>query len=210
MRLICEKLHIHQRVSILDIGCGFGTLLAYAAKHYNVAGVGVTVSKEQAEYANALFKNCGVEKSVSVNVQDYRTCMNSQHFDRIVSVGMFKHVGPKYYRTYFDTIRSYLKKDGLFLLHTIGGHVSHPTTDPWIDKYIFLGGVIPSYEQMTRGFQGRFVVEDWHNMGSHYDTTLMVWYNNLLPCWDQLIATGKYNERFRRMWEYYLLSPPYP
>ena len=100
-----------------------------------------------------------------------------------------------------------MKKDGLFLLHTIGGHASYPTTDPWIDKYIFPGGVIPSYAQITKAFQrAGFVMEDWHNFGTDYDKTLMAWYQNLLPHWDNLIATEKYDERFRRMWEYYLLS----
>ncbi|NTV22609.1 MAG: cyclopropane fatty acyl phospholipid synthase [Candidatus Yonathbacteria bacterium] len=206
MRLICEKLGLKEGMTLLDIGCGFGELLAFAAKHYDIRGVGITISKEQAKLAETLFREYDVSDRVSIKVQDYRHQLGVK-FDRVVSVGMFEHVGPKYYQTYFDTVRAYLKKDGLFLLHTIAGHESYRTTEPWVHKYIFPGGVLPSYEQVTKAFQrAEFVMEDWHNFGADYDNTLMAWYQNLLPRWDTLIATGKYDERFRRMWEYYLLS----
>jgi cyclopropane-fatty-acyl-phospholipid synthase len=135
-------------------------------------------------------------------VQDYRDL--DEKFDRIVSVGMCEHVGPKNYRTYFNKIRSQLRDDGLFLLHTIGNNVSVHMTDRWMARYIFPNSVIPSMAQIARACEGLFAVEDWHNIGVFYDTTLMAWYRNFEEHWPAL--QKRYDERFYRMWKYYLLS----
>ena len=139
---------------------------------------------------------------VEIRVQDYRDV--DEMFDHIVSLGMFEHVGTKNYRTYFEVARRCLKDGGLFLLHTIGDNVSRLTSDPWINTYIFPGGVIPSLAQIGKASEGLFVMEDWHNFGPYYDTTLMAWFKNFDAAWPKLRET--YGDRFYRMWKYYLLT----
>ena len=163
--------------------------------------VGVSISKEQVEFAQKLCKDLPVE----IRFQDYRDLLNSNtRFDRIVSVGMFEHVGFKNYRTYMQTVFHVLKSDGLFLLHTIGSNRSSTATTRWINTYIFPNGQIPSVQQIGSSIEKIFVLEDWHNFGAYYDKTLMAWHRNFSDNWDKL--KHKYDERFRRMWNYYLLS----
>ncbi len=194
--LCCRKLGLRPGMRLLDIGCGWGELLKFAAERYGVSGVGVTVSREQAAFATRLSDGLPVE----VRVQDYREL--DERFDRIVSVGMFEHVGVKNYEAYFDVARRCLADDGLFLLHTIGGNASRTHTDPWIGKYIFPNSMLPSAAQVTRALEGRFVIEDWHNFGADYDRTLQAWRDNVEAAWPSL--PERYDERFRRMWRYYL------
>ena len=153
--LICRKLQLRPGLRLLDIGCGWGELLKFAAERYGVAGVGITVSQRQAEYARELCAGLPVE----IRLQDYRDV--HERFDRIASVGMFEHVGAKNYARYFDVARRCLADDGpdqgLFLLHTIASNVSVTHTDPWIDRYIFPNSMLPSAAQMARGCEGRFV-----------------------------------------------------
>jgi cyclopropane-fatty-acyl-phospholipid synthase len=137
---------------------------------------------------------------VEIRLQDYREV--EETFDRVVSIGMFEHVGPKNYRTYMDTVRRCLVDDGLSLLHTIGNHEEGAATDAWIEKYIFPNGYIPSMRQITEAAEDVFVVEDWHNFGPDYDRTLMAWAENVEAHWDEL--ADRYSERFYRMWRYYL------
>lgn len=196
--LICRKLDLHRGVRILDIGCGWGGFAKYAAEKYGVKVVGVTVSKEQAELGKELCKGLPIE----IRLLDYRDV--NEKFDHIVSVGMFEHVGYKNYRTYMQTVYHCLKDDGLFLLHTIGNNQAHVTTDRWIDKYIFPNSLVPSMKQICASIERLFVIEDWHNFGSHYDFTLMEWFKNFDASWHKL--KDKYDERFYRMWKYYLLS----
>jgi cyclopropane-fatty-acyl-phospholipid synthase len=132
---------------------------------------------------------------------DYRDI--DEKFDHVVSLGMFEHVGHKNYRTYMEKISSILKDDGLFLLHTIGSNKSVVATDPWIEKYIFPNSMLPSAKQITTAYEKLFVMEDWHSFGHDYDTTLMHWYKNFSDNWDYL--KENYDERFCRMWKYYLL-----
>jgi cyclopropane-fatty-acyl-phospholipid synthase len=113
-------------------------------------------------------------------------------------------VGPKNYPDFFDMARRCLKDDGLFLLHTIGNHVTSRKTDPWIDKYIFPNGKLPSALELAAALENQFTIEDWHNFGPDYDRTLMAWWNNFDRAWPRL-AHG-YDERFRRMWRYFLMS----
>lgn len=196
LELTCRKLYLEPGQRVLDIGCGWGGMARFMAKRYGVDVVGVTVSSAQAELARELCAGLPVE----IRLQDYRN-LDGQ-FDRIVSIGMFEHVGPKNYRTYFNKTAELLKNDGLFLLHTIGGNTPSVKTDPWIDRYIFPNGVIPSAQQITRAFEGCFVLEDWHNFGPDYDRTLMSWHENFNNAWPEL--SKNYDERFRRMWNYYL------
>lgn len=137
---------------------------------------------------------------VTILLQDYRDL--ALQFDRIVSVGMFEHVGPKNYATYFRVVNRNLKPGGLFLLHTIGAVRTDMRVDPWIDKYIFPNGCLPSVRQIADASEPYFIMEDWHNFGTDYDTTLMAWHTRFQAAWPQLSA--RYDERFRRMFSYYL------
>jgi cyclopropane-fatty-acyl-phospholipid synthase len=196
LELINRKLGLEPGMRVLDIGCGWGEALKLAAERYGVAGVGVTVSQEQAEYAREICRGLPVE----IRLADYRTV--DEKFDRVFSIGMFEHVGVKNYRTYFDVARRCTAEHGLFVLHCIGSNVSSNHTDPWIAKYIFPNSMIPSAEQITAASEGVFVTEDWHNFGADYDLTLMAWRDNFDAAWPAL--EGKYGERFRRMWRFYL------
>jgi cyclopropane-fatty-acyl-phospholipid synthase len=181
---------------VLDIGCGWGGALKFAAEHYGVSGVGVTISEQQASYAREQCAGLPIE----IRLRDYREL--DQPFDHIFSLGMFEHVGFRNYRRYFEVARRCLKDDGLFLLHTIGSDQSSKHTDPWINRYIFPNSMLPSPAQTSAALEGLFVIEDWHNFGADYDLTLQAWRRNIEKAWDSLDAG--YDERFRRMWRYYL------
>lgn len=196
--LCFRKLRLEPGMRILDIGCGWGEALKYAAECYDVRGVGVTISAEQAEYARRLCAGLPVE----IRLADYRTL--SESFDRIFSIGMFEHVGTRNYATYFEVADRCLKRDGLFLLHTIGTQEHPSTPDPWIEKYIFPNSAIPALSDLVEAFRCRFVLEDWHNFGLDYDRTLEAWYHNFERAWPQLRAC--YGEEFRRLWHYYLAA----
>ncbi len=197
MDLTCRKLHLKPGMRMLDIGCGWGALAKYAAENYGVEVVGITISMKQYEYAK---QNC-LNLPIEIRYQDYRDV--SENFDRIVSLGMFEHVGHLNYRTYMETVHRCLSDDGLFLLHTIGTNVSATKADPWISKYIFPNGMLPSIAQIGKAYERLFVMEDWHNFGVYYDKTLMSWNHNFNQHWDTL--KSEYDERFYRMWNYYLL-----
>jgi cyclopropane-fatty-acyl-phospholipid synthase len=139
---------------------------------------------------------------VEIRLQDYRDIRET--FDRKYSIGMFEHVGYRNYRPYMEEVRRLLHEGGIFLLHTIGGNRSVKTTDPWINRYIFPNGMLPSVRQIGAAIDGLFVMEDWHNFGHDYDTTLMHWFRNFDAAWPEL--KEKYDDRFYRMWKYYLLS----
>jgi len=196
--LIFAKLGLEPGMRVLDIGCGWGEALKYAAERRGVSGVGVTISQEQADYARELCRGLPVE----IRLADYRTL--DERFDRVFSIGMFEHVGVRNYRTYFETARRCTADDGLFLLHSIGSNVSSNHTDPWISKYIFPNSMLPSAEQIAKNAEGIFVIEDWHNFGADYDRTLMAWRANFDAAWPQLAEA--YGERFRRMWHFYLAA----
>lgn len=195
--LICKKISLRPGMKILDIGCGWGSFAKYAAEKYKVKVVGITISKEQAKFAKEVCKGLPVD----IRIQDYRSI--HEKFDRIVSVGMFEHVGVKNYRTFMGVVYKCLDKKGLFLLHTIGSDLSQATADPWILKYIFPNGMIPSIKQVAKSVEGLFVMEDWHNFGQYYDNTTMAWFKNFDKYWPKLKKA--YGERFYRMWKYYLL-----
>ena len=196
--LICRKLDLRSGERLLDIGCGWGGLLRYAAENYGVEAVGITVSKEQQKLAR---ERCSA-LPVRIELMDYRELAGK--FDKIVSVGMFEHVGPRNYKSFFSIIESLLKDQGLFLLHTIGHYQATRKLDPWIDKYVFPNGRLPSAADISRALEGRFLIEDWHNFGPDYDRTLTAWWENFERGWPLL--KGKYGERFFLMWKYYLMS----
>lgn len=166
---------------------------------------GITVN-EQVEMGNQLCKGLNAK----ILLQDYRALDTDNLlgkntlFDRVVSVGMIEHVGYKNYALYMQTIRRMLHEDGIFLLQTIGGNISSVTADRWINKYIFPVGMLPSIKQIGNSTENVFVMEDWHNFGTDYDKTLMAWYQNFEQSWEELKAV--YDDRFYRMWKYYLLS----
>jgi cyclopropane-fatty-acyl-phospholipid synthase len=164
---LCRKLELAPGERLLDIGCGWGGLARFAAIHYGVEVAGITISREQQKLAR---ERCA-GLPVSIELMDYRDLTGS--YDKVVTVGMFEHVGPKNYPDYFDVVGRVLKDDGLFLLHTIGSYTTSLTVDPWIEKYIFPNGKLPSARQMTSVLEGRLLIEDWHNFGPDYDRTLM-------------------------------------
>jgi len=196
--LIARKLGFQPGMKVLDIGCGWGGALQYFAETYGVEGVGVTISVEQKQTAEERCKELPVE----IRLQDYRDL--SGQFDRIYSVGMFEHVGPKNYRVYMETARRLLIPDGLFLLHTIGSPVTLHRADPWFTRYIFPNSSLPSPSHISDASEGLFVMEDWHNFPQDYERTLLAWYDRFEEAWPDL--QDKYGERFYRMWRYYLLA----
>ncbi len=198
LRLICHKLMLKPGMRLLDIGCGWGGLARFAAREFGARVLGVTVSQPQAELASQRCQGLPVE----IRLQDYRSLEG--RFDRVVSVGMFEHVGYKNYRTFMRTAVNCLEDEGLLLLHTIGRNDSSVQADPWISTYIFPNGMLPSARQIAKACEGLLVLEDWHSFGPHYDRTLMAWHHNFQKAWSSL--KDRYDERFRRMWSYYLLS----
>src|ERR1700712_1046307 len=196
--MICRKLQLKPGMRVLDIGCGWGSFMSYAAEHYGPEAVGVSISREQIAWAKERYKHLPLE----FRFQDYREL--DEQFDAIASVGMFEHVGRKNHRQYMELAHRCLKPGALFLLHTIGKNQRTSYPDPWIDKYIFPNGDLPSIGQMGDAMDGLFVVEDLHNFGADYDKTLMAWHDNFIKAWPQFQA--QLGERFYRMWRYYLLS----
>lgn len=196
--LICRKLGLQPGMQVLDIGCGWGGFAKFAAEKYGVSVVGVTVSKEQLALGKELCKGLPVE----LRLQDYRQVEGQ--FDAILSVGSLEHFGYKNYRTYMEVVSRTLKKGGISLIHAIGGNESITSGEPWSDRYIFPNGMLPSIAQLGAAMENLFVMEDWHNFGPYYDRTLQAWHANFEKAWDSLKA--KFDERFHRMWRYYLLS----
>lgn len=202
LEMICRKLRLAPGQRLLDIGCGWGGLAAWAARRHGVQVVGITVSKAQLVLAR---ERCA-GLPVQFLLQDYRLLDPAVvgRFERIVSVGMFEHVGPQNHAAYFDAAERLLAPEGLFLLHTIGVDRSGVPTDRWIDRYVFPNGKLPSMAELAQAVERRFVVEDWHNFGTDYDRTLMAWHARFEAAWPELAP--RYGERFRRLWRYYLLQ----
>ena len=198
LRLICEKLQLKATDKVLDIGCGWGGFAKYAAEHYGCHVTGITISKEQAAFARSFTQGLPVD----IQELDYRHL--SGKFDKVLICGMIEHVGYKNYPRIFKIVYSLLPSGGLFLLHTIASSKSETAPDPWIDKYIFPNGILPSLKQLSGAAEGLFVAEDLHNFGAYYDPTLIAWFKNFDASWPKL--KQNFDDRFYRMWKYYLLS----
>jgi cyclopropane-fatty-acyl-phospholipid synthase len=197
LELVCKKIGAKPNMKILELGCGWGSFAKYAAEKYGASVLGLTVSKEQVALGMKLCKGLPVE----LRLQDYREVQGE--FDAVISIGVMEHVGYKNYLTYMQVVNRCLKADGIGFVHTIGGNKSITTSEPWSDKYIFPNGMLPSISQLGAAMENLFVMEDWHNIGPHYDPTLMAWHANFEKSWSDL--QPKYGETFYRMWRYYLL-----
>lgn len=202
--LVCQKLNLQASDLVLELGCGWGGFAYFAAKNYGCKIISVNISKQQVSFAKQLCADLPVE----IHLCDYRerSMYNPKglSFDKVVSIGMCEHVGIKNYSTFMQIVSEQLKTKGLFLLHTIGNNRTYPYVDPWINKYIFPNGVLPSIRHLAPPIEKFFVMEDWHNFGADYDKTLMAWYENFLQHWPELSL--RYDSIFYRMWVYYLLS----
>ena len=196
--LICRKIELKPGMRVLEYGCGFGSFAKFAAENYGAHVTGMTVSREQAKLGRELCDGLPVE----ILLEDYRKIKGS--FDRVISIGIIEHVGYKNYRTYMQRAYENLKDDGIAFIHTIGGNQSTTKANRWTDAYIFPNGMIPSIAQLSKAMEGLFVMEDWHNFGEDYDKTLMAWHANFEAAWPQL--KGRYDDRFYRMWRFYLLT----
>jgi cyclopropane-fatty-acyl-phospholipid synthase len=202
MDLICRKLKLKPSDRVLDIGCGWGGLARWMAERHGCRVTGINIADGQVEYARRHVPG----KTVEIVRMDYRDLPSAYPgaFDKVVSVGMIEHVGWKNHGALFRAARSTLRRDGLFLLQTCGQDVSRPIAEPWIDRYIFPNGCVPSPAQLTSAAEGSFVLEDWHSMGPHYDRTLMNWWQRFERAWPGF--REQYGDRFFRMFRYYMLS----
>lgn len=200
---ILEKLHLKEGMALLDIGCGWGFLLIEAAKKYGVHGVGITLSEEQYKECQSRIEDEHLEDLVKVELMDYRDLLEyGQKFDRVVSVGMVEHVGRNNYQLFMDCVKKVMKPGALFLLHFISALKEHPG-DPWIKKYIFPGGVVPSLREMLScAAENDFHTMDVENLRLHYNRTLLCWEKNFKEHIDEVRTM--FDERFVRMWDLYL------
>lgn len=196
--LICRKLQLKKGERVLELGCGWGGFARFAAANYGCSVVAYNISEQQVAYARRWCAGLPVE----IRLSDYREAVGE--FDKVAAIGICEHVGFKNYRTLMEVAHRTVKPHGLVLVHSIGNNASVTTGDPWFDKYIFPGGMLPSVAQLGAAMDGLFVMEDWHNFGPDYDRTLLEWQENVdrhRGEWD-----SSFDERFFRMWRYYLLS----
>jgi cyclopropane-fatty-acyl-phospholipid synthase len=198
MKLICDKLELEKGMRVLELGCGFGTFARFMAAERGCRVTGYNISSRQIAHGRDACR----ELPVDIIEGDYRTATGK--FDRVVAVGLCEHVGYKHYPALMEVAHRCLGNEGLFLLHTIGNNVPRRSVEPWFDRYLWPNGLIPAISQLAPAWEGLFVVEDLHNFGADYDHTLMAWWRNVEDAWQEL--PDRYDERFRRMWRYYLLS----
>ena len=202
-RHLAAKLQVSMGEKLLDIGCGWGGLGLYFARVLGADVTGVTLSHEQFGIANQRAKTLGLENRAKFLLEDYRN-LNAQ-FDKIVSVGMFEHVGIGHFKEYFDHVKRLLKPDGRFVLHSIGRSGEPGATNPWIAKYIFPGGYIPSLSEVIPVIEkSGLIITDIEILRLHYAETLKAWRQSFLAHWDE--AKALYDERFCRMWDFYLAA----
>jgi cyclopropane-fatty-acyl-phospholipid synthase len=203
--LVCRKIGLQKGMRVLDLGCGWGGFARFAAERYGARVVGVSLSEEQLKFAGNLCKGFPVE----FRLMDYRDVHD--RFDRVVSLGMLEHIGPKNHRTYMQVVDRNLADDGLCLLQFFASRDSFPNLHCneviWIVRHIFPGLVVPSLAQVGAAIERLFVLEDLHNFGSDYHPTLLAWTANFERNWAaQPALRDRYGERFFRMWRYYMLS----
>ena len=200
---ILKKLYLQEGMTLLDIGCGWGYLLIEAARKYKVHGIGITLSEEQFKESEKRIREEGLEDLLTVKLMDYRDLPKlKQQFDRVVSVGMLEHVGRDNYQLFLDSVHKVMKPGGLFLLHFISALEEHPG-DPWIKKYIFPGGVVPSLREiLSYAAEDKFHTLDVENLRMHYNRTLLCWEKNYREHIDEV--RKQFDEKFVRMWDLYL------
>lgn len=197
--LVCRKIGLREGDRVLDIGCGWGSFMRFAAERYGASAVGVTLSRQQVALGEELCAGLPVE----FRLQDYRDL--DETFDHVVSIGMVEHVGAANFNRFMDVAARCLRDEGLFLLHTIGTRSARRDPDSWSDRYIFPGSHLPTATELVRAAGERFIIEDWHNIGVHYARTLDAWFENFHAQW-QGNLDRQYDERFYRMWKYFLKS----
>ena len=203
---IINKLQISENMKVLDIGCGWGGMAIEIAKQTGATVKGITLSENQFATASKRAQEEGLSEKLTFKLQDYRN--ENENYDRIVSVGMFEHVGIKYFREYLKKTYDLLKDTGVFLLHTIGQRGIPTATSPWIRKYIFPGGYIPSLSDIIHETEKLNInITDIEILRLHYAHTLTHWYQNVQKNKDQIIKM--FDDRFYRMWEFYLLASKY-
>ena len=203
---IINKLQISENMKVLDIGCGWGGMAIEIAKQTGATVKGITLSENQFATASKRAQEEGLSEKLTFKLQDYRN--ENENYDRIVSVGMFEHVGIKYFREYLKKTYDLLKDTGVFLLHTIGQRGVPTATSPWIRKYIFPGGYIPSLSDIIHETEKLNInITDIEILRLHYAHTLNHWYKNVQKNKDQIIKM--FDDRFYRMWEFYLLVSKY-
>jgi cyclopropane-fatty-acyl-phospholipid synthase len=200
--LVCRKVGLEPGMRVLDLGCGWGGLASWAAEKYGCTVLGVTLSKDQVALGNQLWGPKGKGLPVELRLCDYRDVQGK--FDRVLSVGMMEHVGPKNHRDMMSVIERCLVDDGVAVIHTIANNRSLRHGTPFIEKYIFPNAVAPSLAQIGRAMEGLFVIEDLHNIGPDYDPTLMAWWENFDRTYAEI--AHRYDRRFYQMWKFYLLA----
>ncbi|MDT8323247.1 MAG: cyclopropane fatty acyl phospholipid synthase [Bacteroidota bacterium] len=197
--LVCRKIGLREGERVLDLGCGWGSFMKYAAERYGAQAVGVTLSRQQVALGKELCDGLPVE----FRLQDYRDL--DEPFDHVVSLGMVEHVGAANYRRFMEVAARCLRDDGLFLLHSIGTRSSRVDRDSWSERYIFPGSHLPTATELVAAAGERFIIEDWHNIGVDYARTLDAWFDNFDAHWQGKLDRS-YDERFYRMWKYFLKS----
>jgi cyclopropane-fatty-acyl-phospholipid synthase len=207
LEMLCDKLELRRGDRVLDIGCGWGGFAKYAASTRGCEVTGISLSDEQIRYATEFTRGL----PVTIQRLDYRNLPDSGlgPFDKVSIVGMIEHVGYKNYAELMRVVHEMLKPGGLFLLHTIGNNEHSTVVDPWMEKYIFRNSMAPSMSQLADAVEDRFVIENWENYGHFYVPTLQAWYDRFNANWDRIrsLKTARpFDERFRRMWNYYLMA----
>ena len=203
MNHIIKKLNLKPNQKVLDIGSGWGTLAMEIAKQSKCEVLGITLSENQLEYSKRKAKELNLENQVSFKLIDYREL--NEKFDRIVSVGMFEHVGRKFYNKYFKSVAKMLTEDGVALIHTIGSNMTPRDPHPWISKYIFPGGYTPSLSEVAGPIEkSGLIISDLEVLRMHYSHTLRNWKERFMGKKDEVL--NMFDEKFFRMWEFYLVG----
>ena len=201
MNHIIKKLHLKPNLKVLDIGSGWGTLALEIAKQSKCEVLGITLSENQLEYSRNKAKELNLENQVRFELVDYRKL--NEKFDRVVSVGMLEHVGKKFYNKYFNSVSKFLNEDGVALIHTIGSVMTPRDPHPWISKYIFPGGYTPSLSELAKPIEkSNLIIADMEVLRMHYAHTLRNWKSRFLDKKEEVLKM--FDERFFRMWEFYL------
>ena len=202
LEMVCRKLQLRPGMRVLDMGCGWGSFMRYAAEHYGVTVLGLSNVPHQIELGKTLARHLPVQFELSDYAQ-FNTDGKSK-FDRIVSIGTFEQLGQAHVAAFFETAKRCLKDDGWMLLQTQGKSNRQRLLDAWNDKYIYPQGYLPRLDEVTQASEAHFVVEDVHNIGADHDRTLLHWHQRFEMAWPQLRLS--HDERFYRMWRFHLLS----